>query len=601
MRTLSEGTKNYLEFYMPIACSNGSCGDSDLDGQTMERGVKASFNSDETGAGVTSVPIFSFDQSSGKVSMTNTKYNFAYNKDYFYKQKEGGTAQCMDRNSYNQMAFRYGLYDSNGSRVKLNSGFPIKATVSGTEYDGYIGYYGVWMQGQTLTSDTTVTKLDYSDPTASGTDYTLKVYNGKLFKHTKQDVTLDNIKNIPLDWYDMSDSTQKRVVWNGTNLVSDAKRDPANNYQWANYETPEVITLTASNAPYGFYFYSRALGGDGQIKLTYASFGGDPSAPTGTTNVIFHTRAPVFVGDTVPSNLTCYERCPNASRLATGSSSSSGGSSSVYETAVWSDNLTAGLVGSNGGYKYTFSTSSSEMVLKDSSSTSVALTSKNDNLSYGLRSGILFDNSSANYQALLCPWDSDDTASSGDTICPWRAREALSEFYTWESGTDDWQKTTLLIDSSGDALKFDSPISVKYAHPSTSTSSNSGKNYAGTNFFLEYGGFGNLWGIPSFCVDSSTGKKTNCASSGTRWVEEFVIAAGANASKASDSSVEYVIKPLEVEQSMKEADASKCTDAGLTLGDDTVPDISNFTDPKIGDKPSVTGPPAILDGNKTGS
>ena len=80
-----------------------------------------------------------------------------------------------------------------------------------------------------------------------------------------------------------------------------------------------------------------------------------------------------------------------------------------------------------------------------------------------------------------------------------------------------------------------------------------------------------------------------------------VIAAGANASKASDSSVEYVIKPLEVEQSMKEADGSNCTDAGLTLGEDTVPDISNFTDPEIGDKPSVTGPPAILDGNKTGS
>ena len=236
--------------------------------------------------------------------------------------------------------------------------------------------------------------------------------------------------------------------------------------------------------------------------------------------------------------------------------------------------------------------------------TDVVLSSANSNLSWGARSGILFDNSTfdndtsarqADFASLICSWDSSK-------ICPWQARGGLSTFYIWETGENDWQKLSLL-ESGGTPVKFDPPMLVKYTHPTTSTTSNSGKSYAGASFYLEYGGFGDLWGIPEYCVNAQTGAKVDCSSDGTtRWVNEFVIAAGSGATNVSNSSTEYVIKPLEIEQTMQPASsASACNDAGLSLGGVSLPDSSLWSDPDIGDKPTVTGPPAVVSGDKTGS
>jgi len=81
-----------------------------------------------------------------------------------------------------------------------------------------------------------------------------------------------------------------------------------------------------------------------------------------------------------------------------------------------------------------------------------------------------------------------------------------------------------------------------------------------------------------------------------------VIAAGSTATNVDNSSVEYVIKPLEVEQTFQPASsASVCTDAGLSFGDLTLPYSSLWSEPDIGDKPTVNGPPSIVSGDKPGS
>ena len=56
------------------------------------------------------------------------------------------------------------------------------------------------------------------------------------------------------------------------------------------------------------------------------------------------------------------------------------------------------------------------------------------------------------------------------------------------------------------------------------------------------------------------------------------------------------MKPLEIEQSMKKVENSKCTDAGLELKDLSLPESTGWEDPTIGDKSTVTGPPAIVAG-----
>ena len=571
MKTSKSGTVNSTKFYMPMTMGS----------TTYDYSVLVNFNSDGSGSGATSMPNWTQQGAAGDKS-----FQVAYNTDYFYKQKTlngvADEAVCLDRNKYLTSVWKYGMYDSAGARVSINSGFPITATASGTTYNGYIGYYGLWMPTAAGVADTsTVTKMDYSNPDADGTDYTVRSWGGKLTKWTKKTITLSSIKNIPLNWRDSSDDfKEKRVYWDGNNLKIDAER---NDGSWQDV-TVATLSIDNSTAPYGFQFYSQALGGDGSIQLTYGSYPNhlNPGAPSDSTPVVFNTRTPVFPGDSTPSKLACYEQCPNPSTIA------SGNDGTAYLNFSGTDNASA-----TNAYIYAFDNSTSGMVLKmDNNSSSVLLTTANENLPWGINSGILFDNTTANYDLLRCSWDNN-------SICTWNARQALSTFYTWETGTEDWQKLTVLVDTSDNSIqKFDPPMSVKYTH--SGTASNSGKNYDNASFYLEYGGIGDLYGIPSFCVNQKTGLKGDCDEN-SRWVNEFVIPAASLATQVKDGTTKYVIKPLEVEQQMQTASStSVCTDAGLSLSGVALPTSSGWTDPEIGAKPTVTGPPLVVGGEKKG-
>ena len=581
LKTRLRDGASILQFYNPQPDSSGNI---------FQYSVTAKINSDGSGAGITTMP--KWDQS-GPTSTQRT-YNVAFNSNYFYKQKTtvtSGTTTtrdpvCLDRNKYLLQVNRYGLYNDNGSRVEVNSGFPIKATNSGTDYYGYIGYYGLWMPSDASVADnSTVAKMDFSGGAdQTGTSYTVRSWGGKLMKWTKNTITLGSIKNIPLSWQDPSDSyIEKRVYWDGSNLVFDAVRDTTT-YMWTDL-TPDNLTLSSSNAPYGFFFYSQALGGDGSIQLTYGSGGSwnVPNAPADSTSVVFNTRESIFPGDSAPSTLACYDRCPNPATLASGTETT------AYLRFSGLDNASA-----TNAYMYSFDNTTSGMVLKfdnNSTSTSVLLSSANSNLSYGVHSGILFDNTSANYTALQCDWNSS-------YICPWNARQAMSTFYTWETGPNQWNKLTVLVASDNSSVKFDPPMNVKYTH--SGTGSNSGKSYDNATFYLEYGGHGDLWGLPSFCISRKTGEKTSCSNDGTtRWIEEITIPATSIATQTKDRTTHYMVKPLDIEQTMKKASSSSvCTAAGLSLGGLSLPDVSRYSDPDIGAKPSVSGPPAVVAGAK---
>ena len=108
-------------------------------------------------------------------------------------------------------------------------------------------------------------------------------------------------------------------------------------------------------------------------------------------------------------------------------------------------------------------------------------------------------------------------------------------------------------------------------------------------------------------MSTSTGEKVDCADTSegnVRWVNEFVVPATTVVTEAGGST-EYVVKPLEVEQTMPEASngTTDCTGAGLSLGGVDLPDVDDFTSPvsSIGTKPTVTGPPTIVSGEQKGS
>jgi len=65
----------------------------------------------------------------------------------------------------------------------------------------------------------------------------------------------------------------------------------------------------------------------------------------------------------------------------------------------------------------------------------------------------------------------------------------------------EWNQFTALRDpTTGTPLTFDAPLQVKYTHSQTNNTKPDYK-YNDTTFYLEYNGFGDLWGIPGKCVD----------------------------------------------------------------------------------------------------
>ncbi|MFH2131891.1 MAG: hypothetical protein ABIK68_16070 [bacterium] len=550
-----------------VALKFYDAGSHDEDGKSFgyEEGINVVRNTAGTeGYGST------LGQQWGQAGPTPVTYNFAFNENYFYRSDADNKKACMNRKDFNETAWRYGLYDASGSRVDLNSGFPIKAESGGQTYHGWIGYWGLWMPSNAgIVNGSTVIKEAFGE-NETEQSYTVFQVGGKLEKHTKKTLTMAEIRNIPLSWYDNSNGTEFQVMWNGTSLVKKATRTQATNWQWQALSPEQTLTFTAGT--FGFFFYSESLGGDGQIKfdnweaITGAS--GQSVTPTvsASSTVIFHVRDTVFPGDTtVPASFVCYDNCPDPSKMD---------QANYFFTSDWNNPVKTEYTFSGGVLKY--------------NGTDVVMSTAGSGNQNGVWSGALFANTASNLAALACPWDSSQT-------CAWQAWEKLSTYYTWSTGPNDWQKLTTLA-SGGSYLTFDSPMQVKYTHASGT--------YAGTVFYLDYQGFGNLNGIPEMCINTETGANLDCwsltesdyESGKIRWMRKFVIPNGSLAVGTGTTATEYVIKALDVEQAMKKVADAVCDGAGLSLSSHTLPVLSQWSDPAIGDEPTVTAAPAVIGG-----
>lgn len=519
----------------------------------------------------------------------SAKFDIAFNDNNFYRRDLITTTNppvCLNRKSYNESAWRYGLYDSAGKRVTRNSGFPIKYSDGTKDYFGWAGYHGLWLPDSiTIADGATVKKQVFSSTGPTETDYALIKKGGKLKKHTQGMLTLAEIKGIPLDYGEQSGSgptstwTNFRVEWDGTGFKKKAKQGTPPNYMWGDLAAAEQTYISLTTLGWGeLNFWSQSLGGQVRVKLTATPAGTPPavtftySYPLETTanTVVFYKEDIVYPGDFASTaSFSCYDNCPVYDASTTGTGVSSSG---------WQPATTA--------YTYTFG---SDMVLKDtSSSTNSLLMTKegSGNQQWGFMSGPMFEPTTANIDSLKCNWFPGDTS-----ICGWKAWSVLSEFYTWETGLNNWNQFTALKDTAGAVVKFDAPLQVTYTHLQASS------KYDGAKFYLEYSGFGDLHGIPGVCVDGDSGALINCAEGGSggkfvRWVPEFMIPEGSVATTNGATTTTYYVKPLEVERRMKPgADCS-----ALTLTSYTLPDVTLWEDPAIGDIPTVTNAPAVVGG-----
>jgi hypothetical protein len=500
-------------------------------------------------------------------------FDFAFNSTEFIRVDGDGVPTCMDRTAYDETAWRYGLYDSNGARLERDSGFPIKTTLNGKNYFGWIGYYGIWFpKDVTLNNGDQVYKMDFGPGSGAGQPYNVLISGGKLKKHVRKEMTLGEVKNVPMDYWDMSDQMSYHVKWDGSNFIKFEYMDNSGgNYFWKKL-SPEV-TYDISDLNFDMLnFWSQSLGGNIQIKLDCTVTGGGPFTPPtfscsadDTSVVIFYAESIIFPSDTPPSTFACFTNCPDVTMIGNGDQ--------------WPyDNTYAQpqpVLPSAAQY-LTYNFDTSDMLLTYNS-TPVLATSVN--YQWGVMSGPLFEPTAGNLDLLACDWDPTQT-------CGWKAQTNLPEYYTWETGPNEWNKFTALVNPNDQSiLKFDPPLQTSYLHTwddlSTST------------FNLEYSGFGDLHGIPGKCIDWDSGEEVECGE-GTRWIPQFSISEGTEVTDVSDGVTNYYIKALEKEQRMKLLDESICAELPTTTYD--LPSISEWVDPNIGTEPVVDGAPAVVGG-----
>lgn len=524
-----------------------------------------------------------YTSNSGGWGSETSDFDIAFNTAYFLRENSTGEQKCADRNDFNETAWRYGLYDVNGARVNRESGFPIKYG----DYHGWVGYWGLWLpEDLTINDGATVYKQVYSsNAPPTETPYTLLKRGGKLKKHTRKLMTLADIKNIPLDYNTWDQTTQTntniRISWDSTtqrfNKIAQLNQT---NWMWE----PATGTFDLSTLQWDeLNVWSQALNGQVRIKLNCGTtwpVSCSSTSASDTSKVVFYSEDIVYPLDSVATSLKCYENCP-VYDATNGVTSSGWGTSDPNNPTV---------------YSYSFDPSVSGMILKDGSNNSLLLPNASGNNQWGFMSGPIFDptavdsTTSKTYQDLLdCDWDPNQT-------CGWKAWSELPVFYTWETGPNQWNQLTLLTDASG-PVKFQAPLQVQYTHTQTNATALDAK-YNGSNFYLEYSGFGELHGIPGTCVDMDSGLPVNCGPN-TRWIAEFMIPSGATVANGSDT---YYVKPLEVEQTMRLVSTATCTTAGLTTVPYTLPSITDWSDPNIGTEPTtvaaglISEAPAVIGG-----
>lgn len=558
-------------------------------------GVLVEFMHQETGSseGYKASFVWSADQGSGTTYVARGQgeglrmltYDYAFNDELFLRKRDDReTASCMKRDEYDVSIWRYRVYGPQGQRVELDSGFPIESN----GYYGFVGYYGLWMPQEAGIGDgSTVTRLSFD--TSGNTveeDYIVERFPGKLSKHTRNIITLGDVKGLPLSYSLQGEpgqpSAQYRITWDGTSFVRDATW---NDQGYWEQSAPVAIDVTHPQQP-ELHFSSQALGGDLRVRLecqqqwdeTLQRFTFTCQGPTDALEVIAYRIEDVDMTDasSVPSALACFENCPDATLLAQGAEPA---------TVSFEGEQPRATLASGTNYRsYGFS----DMSLRDSLGQLVS--TESEAYGHGVMSGPLFALTDQNIQSLDCGYTRrDPTGAETALVCPWRAWSELEVYYTWQTGPNEWNRyTTVRRSSNGAPVAFDQPLTlqVDYTDPAL--------GYDGTKLYLQYNGY-DLMGIPQKCLDKDTGAQTDCGQ-GVRFVPLFNLPPGQNASDAADATSEYIIKPTEGEERMRTTDASACTEAGLALTRYALLDVSQWQSPANGLAPEVTDAPAVVGG-----
>jgi len=526
----------------------------------------------------------------GPDSVSEQEFNFAYDSTHFLRDD-----QCFSRdaNDADMSVWRYGVYDGEtGARVELNSGFPIEFSAPDVAhpYRGYLGYNGLQLPPDAMAAmaqqdHPQVTRIEYrQNAEPLRTDYDVVLNGGKLTKYSKRTTTLAAIDKVHFNVFvndnagaffaQAQNFTQYDAYWDNTSgsiKVTGLFACNQNGCQQQTFDDEIPANITYFSTRGGVRGFSQSLGGELFINVTSGDI------DSATTEVVYRTQDLVYPSD-MPATLYCLSDCPTAASI--GAFISSSQPSPMTLASNWSPTAAESVVG------YT----TNDGILTDANAAQVTMTEEgvlNGPYRNGIRSGRLF----TELAAAECSTDSQ-------TYCDAKVFN-LETYYVWETGPSAWNQFAAVKDSAGNYVQFDAPRQYSYTVPQGARYG----EFAGQNIVLQYGGFGNLWGIPGHCVSFVNNAPVSCETGNARYVPAFAIPGGATVT--SDGHT-YLVKWLEREIRFARKDAADCS--ALTLpaeGDVTLPTTADFNDPSdptdtahyIGTKPDIDDAPRVIQGD----
>ncbi len=531
-------------------------------------------------------------------------FSFAYNADYYRRSDDGGD-QCFARDARDpatgMSVWRYGLYDATtGARVERNSGFPIEYTHAGTKYQGFLGYYGLSLPAiaqQSLVSGDTVEKVDYGNGnTPTRTPYTVVKAGGKLMKYTRHMRSLHEIDKVKFNTFvgmeansffaGAQPNTQYELYWDdtaGNFKVTAQMMCGGNGCSSQALQTVQSVDVSFWASRGGIQGWSQQLGGEVFVNLAGVS------SPVNSNQVQVAYRSQDLVYPSqMPAALYCTRDCPTSASMAAYFTPGSQALSPFAGNTAnnFQPTLAANVVG--------YTSNSSTALLIDGAAAPVVVNADREMLESspmfrnGVRTGKLFVNLA----------DAECDVGSG-TYCEWRVNN-LDVYYQWETGPNPYNQFAAVKNSSGEFVNFDAPLQVNFTVPQGAAYG----QYAGQSIVLQYGGFGDLWGIPGYCVSPSTNQEVACDGGEVRYVPSFVIPHDTTSGVVTANGTSYYVKWLEREIRFARKDLSVCSSAGLVVpSSSTLPTSADLRDPGdpasaiyIGTRPVVTSAPRVIQG-----
>jgi hypothetical protein len=539
----------------------------------------------------------------GNNANNSSTFSFAYNADY-YRRSDAGGDQCFARDARDpdtgMSVWRYGLYDSTtGARIERSSGFPIEYTNSGTRYQGYLGYYGLSLPPAAqslLANGDTVEKVDYGNGNApTRTPFTVVKAGGKLTKYTRHSRTLRGIDQIKFSTFVGNEASgmfsgaqtnaQYEMYWDeaaGDFKVTGQMVCGNNGCSTQALPNPQAVAPSFF-ALRGIQGYSQQLGGELFVNLQGAGSTVDSAA----VQVVYRSVDVVYPSE-LPAALHCVRDCPTAASMT--AYFSPGGSSSPFagtSTNNFQPTLAANVV--------SYTSDAATALLLDGAAAAVVLEVDPEQLENsqqfrnGLRTGKLFVN--------LADAECD---LGSNTYCEWRINN-LDVYYQWETGPNPYNQFAAAKGSNGQFVNLDAPLQVNFAVPQGAAFG----SYAGKSIVLQYGGFGELYGLPGICVSPHTNQEVACGAGGeVRYVPSFVIPDDSTQGVVTAGGTTYLVKWLEREIRFARKSLGVCDAAGLTVPSGmtlpTAADLKNPSDPAsdiyIGVRPVVTAAPRVIHG-----